>query len=259
VAAFAERVVLGRTQLAVSRIGVAASYGLGARGVLAAADRGVNAFYWGSWRRADFGRGLAELLRRDRDRTVLAVQSYARIRHLLPWSVERALARLAADYADLLILGLWNAPVDPGVLEAAERLRERGRVRHVMISCHRRATFAAHASEPRVGALMVRYNAAHPGAESDAFPGVRASGAGVAAYTATCWGRLLDPSRLPQGEVLPRASDCYRFTLSHPAVHMTWCGPRDAAELSEALAALERGPMDAAELAWMKRVGAGSR
>lgn len=257
--AFRERVVLGRTGLGVSRLGVASSYGLGEREVLEAAERGINAFYWGSWRRPAFGRGLAQILRRDRERTVAAVQSYTRIARLLPWSVERSLARLGTDYADLLILGLWNGPVSARVLEAAERLRQRGRVRHVMVSCHRRATFAVHAADARIGALMVRYNAAHPGAETDVFPLVQPSGVGLAGYTATCWGRLVDPSRLPRGEALPRASDCYRFALSHPAVHMSWCGPRDAGELGEALAALERGPMSSDELAWMKRVGAGSR
>ena len=36
-------------------------------------------------------------------------------------------------------------------------------------------------------------------------------------------------------------------------------GPRDAAELDEALLTMERGPMSASEIAWMKRVGAAVR
>jgi hypothetical protein len=35
--------------------------------------------------------------------------------------------------------------------------------------------------------------------------------------------------------------------------------PKDAAQLDQALIALERGPMDADELAWMRRVGVGVR
>lgn len=40
---------------------------------------------------------------------------------------------------------------------------------------------------------------------------------------------------------------------------MCLTGPRDAAELDEALAAVRRGPLDADELAWMRAVGASVR
>jgi predicted aldo/keto reductase-like oxidoreductase len=65
----------------------------------------------------------------------------------------------------------------------------------------------------------------------------------------------LNPALLPKDEPAPRASDCYRFALTHPDVDVTLCGPRDGAELREALCALDRGPMTPDELAWMKRVG----
>lgn len=74
-------------------------------------------------------------------------------------------------------------------------------------------------------------------------------------YTATRWGHLLDPAVLPSDEPAPRASDCYRFVLTHPAVDLAMCAPRDAADLDEALTTIERGPMSEDELAWMKRVG----
>jgi aryl-alcohol dehydrogenase-like predicted oxidoreductase len=128
-----------------------------------------------------------------------------------------------------------------------------------MLSCHRRATFEEHAKDPAWSALMVRYNAAHPGAEQDVFPLVQGRTAGMVAYTATCWGRLLNPALQPKGEPLPRGSDCYRFALSHPDVSCVLAGPRDRTELDEALSAIERGPMDEGELAWMKRVGAAVR
>jgi predicted aldo/keto reductase-like oxidoreductase len=70
---------------------------------------------------------------------------------------------------------------------------------------------------------------------------------------------LLDPQLMPAGEPVPRASDCYRFALTNPAVNVCLAGPRDAAELDEAMAALDRGPMSDDEIAWMKRVGASVR
>lgn len=253
------KVDLGATGLRACPLGLGSSYGIGASDVEHAFDEGINWFYWGSLRRSSFGEGVARLAAGHRDEMIVVVQSYTRVAALLPWSVERALRGLKLDHADMLLLGLWNGPVPERLLDAARRLEERGRVRHVMVSCHRRATFARHLEEPLLDAIMVRYNAAHPGAEQDVFPGLAAPGsrrAGVIAYTATCWGRLLDERRIAGREPTPRASDCYRFALTNPSVDMVLAGPRDRAELDEAMAALDRGPMDADELAWMKRVGA---
>ncbi len=102
---------------------------------------------------------------------------------------------------------------------------------------------------------MVRYNAAHRGAEREVFPHLGDEPPGVVAYTATRWGALLDPRLTPDGEPTPTATDCYRFALSNPSVDVCLCGPRDGAELDGALAALDRGVMDDGELAWMRRVG----
>jgi aryl-alcohol dehydrogenase-like predicted oxidoreductase len=171
-------------------------------------------------------------------------------------SLERALSKLGLEYADVLLLGLWNRVPPARIRAAARELRELGLCRHLSISCHRRATFEEHIAEATWDSIMVRYNAAHPGAEEDVFPHLgRRRRPGVVAYTATCWGRLLDPRRTPPGEPTPRASDCYRFALSHPDVNLVLSGPKNAEQLDEAMAARDRGPMDPDELAWMKRVG----
>jgi aryl-alcohol dehydrogenase-like predicted oxidoreductase len=237
-------------------IGLGSSYGIGADEVEAAVERGVNWLYWGSLRRPSFGEGITRATRRDRESVIVVVQSYSRVAALMPWSVERALRTLKLDHADVLLLGMWNEPVPERILDMARTLKERGRVRRVIVSCHRRTTFVHHLAEPLFDAVMVRYNAAHPGAEEDVFPHLPARRVGVIAYTATSWGRLLDPARVPEGMPTPRASDCYRFALTNPAVDMVLAGPRDRAELDEALSALDRGPMDPDEIAWMKRVGA---
>ena len=92
--------------------------------------------------------------------------------------------------------------------------------------------------------------------EKDVFPHLGERPPGVIAYTATRWGALVKPELTPAGEPTPRGSDCYRFALTHPKVDAVLIGPRDGAELDEAMAALDRGPMSDDELAWMKRVGA---
>jgi aryl-alcohol dehydrogenase-like predicted oxidoreductase len=252
-----ERVVLGRTGLVVTPLGLGSSYGLARRDVERAIERGVNYLYWGSLQRPGFGAAIAHAARRRRESVVTVLQSYTRVPALLRLFVEQALLRLRLDHTDLLLLDWYNQPPPRRVLDAALALRDRGKVRHLMVSSHRRTLLPELAADPTYGAIMVRYNAAHPGAEEDVFPHLREPRPGVVAYTATRWGGLVDPRLTPAGERTPRGSDCYRFALSNPDVNLVLAGPAGPEELDEALAALDRGPMPAGELAWMRRVGAG--
>lgn len=248
-----EKVELGNTGLEVSRLGIGSSYGVGGRDIEYAFERGINYFYWGSSRRPSFGRGVKRLARRHRESMCVVIQSYARVAAVVRPSLEIGLRRLGIDHADILLLGWWNKPPPQKLLDAAVALREQGKVKAIQISCHNRKTFELYLRDPAYDAIMVRYNAAHPGAETEVFPHVQSTG--VVAYTATRWGDLLDPRKVGDAGPVPRASDCYRFALSHPAVDVCLTGPANRAELEEALRALDRGPMDADELAWMKSVG----
>jgi aryl-alcohol dehydrogenase-like predicted oxidoreductase len=241
----------------VGPLGLGSSYGLPAREVERAFDRGVNFFLWGSRRRDDFGRGIQTLARSRRDRIVVAIQSYTRAAWLLEGSVDRALRALAIDHVDVLCLAWWNGVTPRRIVDKALALKDKGKVRHLMVSCHHRPTFEAFIADPAFDALMVRYNAAHPGAEREVFPHLPSERRqGLVAFTATRWGTLVDPKLMPQGEATPRASDCYRFALGSPHVDVCLSGPKDGAELDEALTALDRGPLDPDEAAWIRRVGA---
>ena len=252
---------LGATGPTVGPLGLGSSYGLPGREVERAFDEGVSFFLWGSRRRADFGRGLREVARKDRARATIAIQTYARAAWTIPLSVDSALRALGTDYVDVLGLAWWNGPPPERIVARALALKDSGKVRSLMISCHERPTFATFAADARYDALMVRYNAAHPGSEREVFPHVAAAPRrpGVVAFTATRWGSLLDPRFTPQGDRTPGASDCYRFALSHPQVDVCLSGPADAAQLDEALLAVRRGPLDEGEMAWMRRVGASVR
>jgi aryl-alcohol dehydrogenase-like predicted oxidoreductase len=207
-------------------------------------------------RTAKFGVGLRSL-RSRRDEFRLVIQSYSRVAAMVPWSLERALKSLGMDHADILLLGLWNKDVSPGIFDQALRLRERSLIRAIAVSTHNRPLAPEIARNSDVGILHVRYNAVHPGAERDIFPKLLAPEVrpGIVAFTATCWGDLMKPDKVPAGNKIPSAGDCYRFDLTNPAVDVCLTGPRSASDLSAALDALDKGPMTPEELEWMRRVG----
>jgi len=248
---------LGRTGLSVGRVGLSASYGGTAATVERAFELGMNYLYWGSLRRDAFGQALRSL-RSQRERVVLVTQSYSRVATLLGWSLRRALRAIGYDYTDVLLLGMWNSEVWPRVFDAALKLRERGLVRHIAISTHRRTLAPELARNRNVGVLHVRYNAAHPGAEKDVFPLLPPDGErpGIVSFTATSWKQLLDPKRTPAGEPTPTAADCYRFVLSNSDIDVCLTGPANDAQAQAAFEAMRKGPMNDAEMAWMRRVGA---
>jgi predicted aldo/keto reductase-like oxidoreductase len=248
--------VLGRTGRAVGRLGMAAGYGVPAAAVERGFEQGINYLYWGSLRRDAFAQALRNLSG-QRDKFVLVVQSYSRVAALVGLSLERALRKLHMEYADVLLLGLWNHQLPDKIFDAARQLRARGLIRHIAVSSHHRPLVPQLAANPDLDVLHLRYNAAHPGAEREIFPLLPASESrpGTVAFTATSWGQLLNSKKTPPGEKTPTAADCYRFVLSNPSIDVCLTGPSSAAHVEQALKALELGPMSLEELAWMRRVG----
>jgi len=250
------RCTLGRTGLEVGRLGISASYGVPGAAVEHAFEQGVNYIYWGTFRRGTFGDALRHLAPR-RDKFVLVVQSYSRMASLVGWSLERALRKVNFSYADVLLLGMWNHKIPPRILDASRKLRERGLVRHIAVSTHHRPLVEQLTADSDISVVHVRYNAVHTGAEREVFPHLpsESNRPGLVAFTATSWRQLLDPKRVPKGERVPTAIDCYRFVLSNPSVDVCMTGPSTEQHADEALKAIELGPMSGDELAWMRRVG----
>lgn len=251
------RVTLGRTGLQVCPLGVAGGYGVDEGSLLAAFERGVNYWYHGSVRGRGMTRAIRTLVQRGkRNELVVVLQSYSRFGWLLERTFRAGLRSLGLEYADVLLLGLFNDAPPRAVVERALSLKERGLVRHLAISAHNRGAFVAHANTGHYDLLHVRYSAAHPGAEADVFERLpEEHRPGIATYTATRWGQLLDPRRMPVGEAPLRGRDCYRFVLTNPAVNVCLCGPRNAGELREALAALDEGTLTAEEERRVRAIG----
>ncbi len=255
-----KRTILGRTGLSVSRLGLASGYGAPARAVEKAFhEHGINYFLWSTPRRSGFGEGLRSLAKEARERMVIALQSYDHSGLLTTRAVEKGLADLGTDYADVLILGWHNSVPWRRLLDTARALVERGKVRFIGMSGHKRTTFGSLAGDMAnpIDVFMIRYNAAHTGAEKDIFPFVpEKNRPGITIYTATSWRRLIKPGRMPRGEEPLSAADCYRFVLSDPHVDLCLFGPADERQMDEAVVALDRGPLTEAEMERVRRIGA---
>jgi len=241
----------------VFRLGLAGNYGIDERGIdWALSETEINFVFW----TPRMGRATAPVRRalaRDRDRFVVATGPTIAVRGGgLRRFAERALKVLGTDHLDVLqmhwlgVLSRWS---DETVGEMV-RLREEGKVRAVGVSIHNRRRAGALAADSPLDALMVRYNAAHPGAEDDIFPHIDRSRHSVIAYTATAWRKLLKRPRGWDGEV-PTAGDCYRFCLAEPKVSVVLTGPKTREMLEANLEAVRRGPLSSDVLEWMRSFG----
>jgi aryl-alcohol dehydrogenase-like predicted oxidoreductase len=251
---------LGATGLEVCRVGLSASYRPGERAIRLALDEGVNYLFCYAID-SQMTRVVRDLPSRERDRVVLATGGYNWVAWHPPLrtSLERALRRLRTDHIDVFhYLGVLKpSHFDARLQDELAALRADPRVKAIAISCHDRAFAGALARRGDLDVIMVRYNAAHPGAEQDIFPNVRAHDTGVVAYTATRWTRLLvRPRGWPADAPIATAGQCYRFVLSNPHVHVTLMAPRSEREVRENLRDVRRGPLDEEEMAFMRRFGA---
>ena len=101
----------------------------------------------------------------------------------------------------------------------------------------------------------IRYNSVHRGAEQDIFPHLGSARPGLVSFTATCWGKLLKQSKMPDGLMAPTAGDCYRFALARDEIDICMMGVRDLEMLRTNLAALSRGRLSADEMSRMRAIG----
>jgi aryl-alcohol dehydrogenase-like predicted oxidoreductase len=245
---------LGRTGRQVFRLGLSGSYWPGEAALRMGIDAGMNYLFWYYWDQ-QMTRVLREVLPGRREDYLVATGMSNLGSWWLPHAVEHCLRRLRTDYIDIFhIFWLGDGKLGPRMLEKLQGLREEGKIRHIAVSTHVRRYAGELVRQGVLDVLMMRYNAAHRGAEEDIFPYLPASDPGVVSYTATRWGKLLRAPRGWKGRV-PAAGECYRFVLGNPHVDVCLTAPRSARELSENLAAVATGPLAPEEVDFMGRFG----
>jgi len=256
---FREHTTLGRTGLSVSRLGIGCSYGVPDYSIEKAYHGyGVNFFYWGAMRRSSMKKALRKLVKSERDKLVIALQSFDRTGPLMTLFLNRGLRSLGTDYTDILILGAHNKVPPDRVLNAALKAKEQGKIRYIALSSHNRSLVGemVQRNDLPIDIYMIRYNAAHRGAELDIFPHLpEENRPGIIAFTATRWGQLVNAKKMPPGERPMAPADCYRFVLSHPRVDLCMTGPKTAHEMTDALMTLDTKPMSEGELERARTIG----
>ncbi|MBT4099035.1 MAG: aldo/keto reductase [Gemmatimonadetes bacterium] len=263
-----DRVTLPHLGNQVLRMGVAANGGLESEDITYAAERGVNLWLYGR----SFGKATAplkDLLAREREKhVVVMLGTFVLTARGARRTVEKARRELGIDTVDLFLMP-WlgrTSRFSPAIQDALADMREAGLVRGVGTSIHDRERAGRLAADSILDAFMLRYNAKHPGAETDVFPHLAKRDPIVISYTATSWRQLLKPlqgAQMPPwpgahvGAAMPplTAPMCYRFVLNSPHVHATWTAPGNRQELDENLAALDAGPLSAEEEVWVREYG----
>jgi len=250
---------LGNTGITVHRLGLSATYRPGKRTIYRALDEGLNYFFCYGFD-TQMTSVLRDVMKYKRDNYTVATGAYNLLwGHLnLRRTLEKRLRQLGTDYIDVfLFLGVMKEKHFPEyVRKELSRFREEGKVRGIGISTHNRKFAGKLAAEGALDVIMMRYNAAHRGAEEDIFPYLKQYNPGVVGYTATRWRYLLKrPRGWPKDGRIPTAGMCYRFVLSSPNVHVCLTAPSNSKQLEENIAALREGPLCEEDLQFMRNFG----
>jgi predicted aldo/keto reductase-like oxidoreductase len=232
----------------VCRLGLASrgQTGMTAEDYQDALERGINFFNWCGTPNS-LSQMIASLGARRQD-VMVCVQFEARTAAEAEAELPRILEELGTDYVDVLTFyyveeaSEWEQIIGPGGSCAFCREAQRqGRVRLLGLTSHQRPLAAEMTRSGLLDVLMIRYNAAHRGAETEIFPTTDVAGVPVIAYTCLRWGALLRPTpEDPPGFAIPAAPDWYRFVLQNPSVTVALTAPDNRAELEEDLTVLEQ-------------------
>lgn len=212
--------------------------------VVEAVDAGINYLNW-----CNHPDGMSTAIRRlvrHRHRIAVAVQLEARNAADARREIAYFLRELGTDYIDIVTYYYvesqeeWDDLHRPdGAAAVVDEAKAKGVIRAVGLTTHQRPLAAAIVQRGGTDMLMVRYNAAHPGPETEVFPVAQARQIPVVTYTGLRWGALLRPTPAdPPGFAPPPPPDWYRYVLCHPAVAVGLMAPTTDDELRHDLEVL---------------------
>jgi predicted aldo/keto reductase-like oxidoreductase len=208
--------VIGPGLQPVCRLGLATRGGCGLLpgDVEWALQKGVNYLNW-----CGHPDGLSEAVKRlgaQRRNSVLAVQFQSRTSREAAVEFKSILDDLGTDYVDVATLyyvesnAEWDMLTSRGgAWEYLDEEKRAGRLRLIGLTSHQRKLAASWAQTGLLDTLMIRYNAAHCGAEDDVFPVALKRKMPVVTFTGLRWKALLQTTPEDPVEFFPpAANDC---------------------------------------------------
>lgn len=242
----------------VNRVGLSATYRPGQETIFKALDEGIN-FYFCFGIDTHMIKVLKDLSKNQREQIVIATgaYNYKYFFQDIDKTFQKRCKQLNTDYIDLfMFLGvLQEAELKVNIIDSMNKLKEQGKVEAIGISTHNRKLASKLAIEGVIDVLMIRYNAAHRGAERDIFPLINDKETAIVSYTATCWRRLLKKPKGYKGDRIPTAGDCYRFVLGNENVDVCLMAPKNLKEFKENLEQIRKGKLNDEDLNFMLQFG----
>jgi aryl-alcohol dehydrogenase-like predicted oxidoreductase len=259
--------VLPAIEKRVFRMGIAGNYGIDSSDVKWAAEHGANYWVWS----AGFKKvtaGIKEVIRKDREKNVVALLGWGFFGWQVRQSIEKALLELNTNYLDVFKLG-WlgrTSAYSQGVVDSLLKLKQEGKIKAIGTSIHDRKRAGQLALDSELDLLMIRYNAKHTGAEEDIFPHLKKRNPCVVSYTALAWQQLIRPMKGVEMDPWPGDKEeakippltpelCYRFVLSNPHIHIVLTGPKNREQLMMNFKAMQQGALTPEELDWIRQYG----
>ena len=211
-----------------------------------AIHRGINYVNW-CGRDDGLSQAIASMKKQQRRGLFVATQLSARDRIGAERELTNYLRQLKTDYIDVLTYYYvehedeWARIMAPdGAAKTVQRAKLDGRVRSIGLTSHQRSLAATIAQSGQLDMLMIRYNAAHRGAEQDVFPITKQRGMPVVTFTAQRWGALMKntPDDPPNYQP-PTGAAWYRFVLCHKQVTVAIMAPNGCDDLEQNLQLLD--------------------
>lgn len=223
------RVVLGRTGLMASRLGIGGAYCKTAEGYLKALDCGVN--YIDTARMYNDGddeRVIGEAIKGRRDGLILATKTVQRDLEGASKDIETSLRLLGTECIDIYQLHHLNTQPERekalglgGALEALQRAREKGLIRFIGVTGHDWVQMQKAIATGHFDTVLCWYNCAMREPEDTIFSEARIHNTGVVVMNASRNDKLFS------GPDAPPPEQFYRYVLNRDDVHITVMGLRN--------------------------------
>ena len=236
------QVVLGRTGLTVTRLGIGGAYCKTVDGYRAALDCGINYVDTArSYRDGEDEKTIGQAIQDRRDSLILATKTLKRDAAGARKELETSLRLLGTDHIDIYQLHHLNTQAERelalgsgGAIEAVQKAREDGLIRFIGVTGHDWAQVQQAVATGLFDTVLCWYNCAMKEPERTVFPEARAHNVGVVIMNASRNDKLFGGANSPPPEQF------YRYVISHEAVHVTVMGLRNVELFRQIASALSK-------------------